>query len=102
MKSQSYPLRVPNGLLQLAEVKAKYERTDRATALRQWLYIGAEEYVLDLVSRGQITIGRAAEMLDMTVAAVQQLALERGVPIGATGEQAKAAIDYARQLAAER
>jgi hypothetical protein len=98
--SQSYPLRVPSGLLELAEIKSRDERTDRATALRQWLYAGAEDYVLDLLSRGRLSIARAAELLNLGVADVQILALERGVEIGATAEQSQTALDTARRLAA--
>lgn len=43
------------------------ERTDRATALRQFLYAGAEEYVLELLAAGRISSGKAAELPDTTV-----------------------------------
>jgi hypothetical protein len=98
MSSQSYPLRVPTGLLALAELKSKDERTDRSTALRQWLYTGAEDYVIELLSRGRLSVARAAELLDMTVSDLHALAAERDVEIGATGEQTRMAIETARRI----
>jgi len=38
--------------MELAEAKARVERTDRSTALRQLLYAGAEDYVMDLLDTG--------------------------------------------------
>ena len=38
--TRPYPLRIPEGLMELAEAKARIERTDRSTALRQFLYAG--------------------------------------------------------------
>jgi hypothetical protein len=80
---RSYPLRVPENLLELAEAKSRSERTDRSTALRQLLYAGAEDYVVELLDQGRISSGKAAELLDTTVHRVHELARERGVEIGA-------------------
>jgi len=41
--TRPYPLRVPDGVLQLAELRGHEERTNKATALRQWLSAAAEE-----------------------------------------------------------
>jgi hypothetical protein len=81
-----YPLRVPENLMELAEAKSRTERTDRSTALRQLLYAGAEDYVVGLLDQGRISSGKAAELLDTTVHRVHELAIERGVEIGASVE----------------
>ena len=98
MNKRTVPLRIPTGLLELAELRSREEHIDRATALRQWLYVGAEEYVLDRLSTGRLTLSRAAELLEMSVYDVQHLACKRGVPIGATGEQYQTARETARHL----
>jgi hypothetical protein len=85
--TRPYPLRIPENLLHLAEVKSRDEKTDRSTALRQFLYAGAEEYVLDLLSEGRISAGRAAEILEASPHCIHQLARKHGVEIGATLEQ---------------
>lgn len=87
MNTIPYPLRIPRELLELAKHKAKEEHADQATALRQILYLGAEEYVLHLVESGRISIGRAAELLGTTIFDIHLLAQRRHIEIGATPEQ---------------
>ncbi len=98
MKTKPYPLRIPEGLLTLAELRSKDERTDKATALRQLLYTGAEEYVLRLLEEGRLTAGRAAEILAISVYDVHRLARDHGVRIGATEEQYHKARETARRF----
>jgi len=54
-----YPLRVPENLMELAETKSRTESTDRATALRQLLYAGAEGYAMEFLAEGRISSGKA-------------------------------------------
>jgi len=98
MSKKAYPLRIPEGLLELAEIKTKEERLDKATALRQWLYIGAEEYVLRLLSAGRLTISQAAKLLELSIYDIQQLAEEHGVEIGSTTAQYRKARQTASRL----
>ena len=84
--SKPYPLRVPENLLELAEAKGRTERTDRSTALRQLLYAGAEEYVMELLLEGRVSSGKAAEILDTSVHRVHELAREHSVEAGADEE----------------
>lgn len=97
MSKRTYPLRIPVGLLDLAEIRSREEHIDKATALRQWLYTGAEEYVLDRLSSGRLTLSHAAELLEMSVYDVQHLARKSGISIGATEEQYRKARETARQ-----
>jgi len=99
MSTKPYPLRIPDGLLALAEMKSKADRTDKATALRQLLYSGAEDYVLQRVSEGRLSAGRAAELLELSAYDLQRLAQERGVELGATADQYEKARDVAEALA---
>ncbi len=87
MATVSYPLRVPEEILALAKLRSKEEYVDQSTAIRQLLYLGAEEYVLGLVESGRISIGRASELLKTSVQDVHRLAEKHGVRLGATGEQ---------------
>lgn len=84
------PLRIPDHLLSLADLRARRERVDKATALRQILYEGAEAYVLLLLSRGEVSLSRAAELLGLSPGEVQDLAVARGVEIGGTLAQHRA------------
>ncbi|HIH19823.1 TPA: hypothetical protein HA244_00995 [Candidatus Micrarchaeota archaeon] len=89
METVSYPLRIPEEILALAKLRAKEEYLDQSTALRQMLYLGAEDYVLSLVETGRISVGRAAELLKTSVQDIHRLAEKHGMRIGATGEQQK-------------
>jgi len=82
-------LRIPDHLLSLADIRARKERVDKAAALRQILYDGAESYALRLLSRGELSLSRTAELLGLSPGEVQDLAVQRGVEIGGTLAQHK-------------
>jgi len=87
MGTEPYPLRIPTNLLKLAEARSSEEHIDKSTALRQLMYKGAEDYILELISRGRLSVSRGAELLDTSVHEVYQLAKKKGVEIGATMDQ---------------
>ena len=87
MKTISYPLRIPKEIIELAALRSKEEYTDQSTALRQLLHLGAEEYILELVSSGRMSVGRSAELLNTTVYDIYRLAEKHGVELGGTAEQ---------------
>jgi hypothetical protein len=97
-----YPLRVPDGVLQLAELRGHEERIDKSTVLRQWLYAAAEEYAFKRLADGRLTLSQTAELLDLSEYDAQQKARERGIEPGATAEQYRQAIETARQLRPQR
>lgn len=84
--SKPYPLRIPEKLLSLVDSKASEDRTDRATALRQFLYAGAEDYVIELLKRERISASRAAELLDVSLYRVHELMRERSAEVSAGSE----------------
>lgn len=61
----------------------------------------AEQYVLSLLEEGRISIGRAAELLEVTVYDVQRLAEAPGIELGATDEQSRRSRALAEKLARE-
>lgn len=99
MKSRVVPLRVPENLDELAALSAQEQHTDKATALRQWLHRGAAQYVLKLVAEGRITLGRAAELLEVSVYDLQHLAETQSIELGATDEQRRQSRALVAQLA---
>lgn len=98
MTTISYPLRIPEEILALSKFRAEQERLDQTTALRQFLYIGAEKYLLELVSEGRISLGRAAELLRTSVYNMQHAAQKHGIPLGATSEQANKSRKTAKKI----
>jgi len=87
MGTEPYPLRIPTNLLKLAEARSSEEHIDKSTALRQLMYKGAEDYILELISKGRLSVSRGAELLDTSVHEVYRLAKKKGVEIGATMDQ---------------
>lgn len=98
MAKKPYPLRLPDNLLDLAEAKSKEEKVDKSTALRQLLYEGAEQYVLELISEGRLSVSRGAEILDESVHEIYQLARKRNIEIGSTEEQYEKGRDTAEDV----
>ncbi len=91
MKTVPYPLRLPKNILELADLMAEEEHVDRSTALRQLIYAGVEDYILGLLSKGRVSLSKAAELLNCSTLAIYQLAQERGIALGASEEQYKKA-----------
>lgn len=87
MKTVSYPLRIPKELIELAALRSREEHIDQSAALRQLLHLGAEEYILELVSSGRISVGRAAELLNISAYDIYKLAEKHGTKLGGTSEQ---------------
>ena len=91
MATVAYPLRISDKLMGLAELRTKEEYVDKATAIRQLLYKGAEDYVLELYLKGRLSLSNAAEILDKSVhdilRLVQELGLESGLERKLTKEQ---------------
>ena len=98
MGNVAYPLRIPDEIMNLARLRSKEEYVDNSTALRQLLYAGAEEYVLDLVENGRISIGKAAELLKTSIQDIHRLAQKHNVQLGATPEQQKESKETLRFL----
>lgn len=101
-RTKVVPLRIPENLDKLAALSAQEQHTDKATALRQWLHGGAAQYVLKLVAEGRISMGRAAELLDLTVYDLHHLVETRGIELGATEEQRQQSRALVAKLAQER
>lgn len=98
MPTRPYPLRIPEGILQLAELRGHDERTDKSTALRQWLYAAAEAYALRCLAEGRLTISQTAALLDVSLYEVQRKAQDRGLEVGATAAHYQQAAETARRL----
>lgn len=52
----------------------KEEHVDKSTALRQFLYFGARDYVMELYQNGRISLSKAAELLEVSTFDVMRMA----------------------------
>ena len=98
MTTRPIPIRMPETLLELVDQYSREQRTDRSVILRQWIYQAAEAYAVRLVSESRMSIGRAAELLDLTHWDIMRIAQEQGVEIGATAEQYRKGQEYVGRL----
>lgn len=96
MEAVSYPLRIPKNVIDLANLRTKEEHVDKSTALRQFLYLGARDYVMELYQKGRISLSKAAELLDVSTFDVLRLVKE-GYP-EVTEEQLKKSRKTAESL----
>lgn len=97
MEAVSYPLRIPKNVIDLANLRTKEEHVDKSTALRQFLYLGARDYVMELYQKGRISLSKAAELLDVSTFDVLRLIKEQGYP-EVTEEQLKKSRKTAKSL----
>lgn len=72
-------LRLPDDLLDVVKFAEKREKLDEPTTLRKFLRLGAEKYVGDSYTRGEISIREAAEILDMATRDVLELFWDMGI-----------------------
>ena len=82
-----YPIKLKDDIMPLIELKSREEHTNKAIVLKQFLYQGLKNYVIDLVSRGRLSVGKAAEILDLSIYEIQDIAESKGVKLSATKEQ---------------
>lgn len=97
MEAVAYPLRIPKNVIDLAILRTKEEHVDKSTALRQFLYLGARDYVMELYRKGRISLGRAAELLDVSTFDILGMVKEQDYP-EVTGEQLKKSRKTAKSL----
>jgi hypothetical protein len=97
MEAKSYPLRIPNNLIELANLRTKEEHVDKSTALRQFLFLGARDYVIELYQKGRISLSGAAELLDVSTFDILRLVKEYG-NIGPTEEELEESRKTAKSL----
>lgn len=93
MTTTPVPLRLPKNLLEVAELRARHQRLDRASALRQLLHEGAEGYVLTILEEGRISLSRAAELLGGSTLEIHRLAARHGLRAGGDANDYRRAKD---------
>lgn len=94
-------VRLPEDLARAVRERARRERVDESTALRQLLGLGAQEYAVRLYREGRITLGEAARLAGLTPRDTLDLLWDRGVRGNVTLDQQRRALAFARESAPE-
>ena len=82
-----YPIKLKEGIMPLIEQKSREEHSNKSVVLKQFLYKGLEDYVVRLVTNGRLSIGKAAEVLDLSIYDIQEMARLKGLKLSITVEQ---------------
>ncbi len=98
MDAVSYPLQIPKNVMTLVNLRTEEEHVDESTALMQLLFMGAQDYVIELYKQGRISLGRAADLLGVSTFDVIAIARERGIRIGAAEEHQEKSRETAAAL----
>ena len=94
-----YPIKLKDEIMPLIELKSREERTNKSIVLKQLLYKGLEDYAIGLVERGKLSIGKAAEILDLSIYDIHEIAKSKGIKLGATLEQYQRSKKFIKKLA---
>jgi len=80
--------RVPEDIYEAIETIREEEQTDRSSAIKQLLERGIEDWRIDIAVRrygeGTVSIGRAAEIADVSIWRLLDPLEERGVEVNYT------------------
>ena len=82
-----YPIKLKDEIMPLIELKSREERTNKSIVLKQFLYKGLQDYIIDLVNKGRLSAGKAAEILDLSIYDIHEIAKLKGLRLSATKEQ---------------
>lgn len=92
------PVRLPERIKPLIDLKTKDEHITRSVVIRQLIYDGLEDYALELCYKGRISIGKAAELLERSIYDLQEMARERGMILSADESAAEESEKTAREI----
>lgn len=91
-------MRLPKELFKVIEHRARQEKIDEATAIRQLLALGAEGYAVELFRQGKVTLNEAAELAGVTVRQMIDLLQRHGVRGNVRLDQQKRALEFVSEL----
>lgn len=90
MAGKHVTARVPEDVYEAIETIREDEQTDRSTAIKRLLERGIEDWQLETAVRryqeGTVSLGRAAEIADVSLWRLMDVLDERGVEVSYTGD----------------
>jgi len=89
---------LPKELFKVIEHRARQEKIDESTAIRQLLALGAEGYAVELFRQGKVTLNEAAELAGVTVRQMIDLLQRHGVRGNVRLDQQKRALEFVSEL----
>lgn len=93
-----YPMKIREEIMPIIELKSKEEHTNKAVVLKQMMYKGLEDYILKLIEKGRISIGKAAEILDVSIYDIHEMAKSKSIKLSASAEQRQKSKEYLKKF----
>lgn len=93
-----YPMKLKDEIMPLIELKSREEHTNKSIVLKQLLYEGLKDYVIDLIQKGRLSAGKAAEILDLSIYDIHEIAKSKGIKLSATLEQRQRSREFMKSL----
>ena len=87
-------LRIPPDLLKAIRYRARRERLDESTAIRQLIALGATEYAIHLFRDGKVTLNEAAEVAGLSPREMIETLWDHGVKGDVTVDQQRKALQF--------
>ena len=97
-KSVSKTVRLPRELFEVVRHRARQEKIDESTAIRQLLALGAENYAVELFRQGKITLGEAAGLAGVTVRQMIDVLQRHGIRGNVRLDQQQKALEFVKEL----
>ena len=93
-----YPMKIKEEIMPIIELKSNEERTNKAVVLKQLICKGMDDYILNLIERGRLSIGKAAEILDVSIYDIHEMAKSKGIKLSASPEQKQKSREYLKKF----
>jgi len=91
-------VRLSEKIKPLIDLKSKEEHLSRSVVIKQFVYEGLEDYALKLCSKGRLSIGKVAEILEKSIYDIQEMAKERGIILSADEKAAEKSHETTKRL----
>lgn len=91
-------VRLPGEDVKLVEQLAKWGKKDKSTAIRELVEYGKIYLAIKLYKEGKISIGRAAEIANLSISETMDLFVELGIKSNIDVEDYLEGLKYAREL----
>jgi predicted HTH domain antitoxin len=89
---------LPRELLEVIRHRARQEKIDESTAIRQLLALGAENYAVELFRQGKITLSEAARLAGVTVRQMIDVLQRHGIRGNVRLDQQQKALEFVKEL----
>ena len=93
-----YPMKIKEEIIPIIELKSREEHTNKAVVLKQLIYKGLEDYILNLLEKGRLTVGKAAEILDVSIYDIHEMAQLKSIKLSASPEQRQKSKGYLKKI----